>query len=69
MRLEQAAPHGVAARHTLAHRKYLQTEFTALSQAIELKYPNAEQRWALVAYRDTSDTYLTRWYDFRDDDR
>jgi hypothetical protein len=47
--------------------KYLQTEFTALSQAIELKYPNAEQRWALVAYRDTSDTYLTRWYDFRDD--
>jgi hypothetical protein len=47
--------------------RYLQTEFMALSQAIELKYPDAEQRWALVAYRDTSDTYLTRWYDFRDD--
>lgn len=46
---------------------YLQSEFTALSSAIESKYPNASQRWALVVYRDTTDDYVTRWFDFRDD--
>jgi hypothetical protein len=46
---------------------YLQSEFLALSKAIEEKYPNSQQRWALVAYRDTSDEYVTRWFDFRDD--
>ena len=46
--------------------QYLQTEFLALSAAIEDKYPNAEQRWSLVAYRDMGDDYLTRVFDFSD---
>jgi len=46
--------------------RYLQTEFLALSSAIEDKYPNAEQRWSLVAYRDMGDDYVTRVFDFSD---
>jgi len=46
--------------------RYLQTEFLALSSAIEDKYPNAEQRWSLVAYRDMGDEYVTRLFDFSD---
>ena len=45
--------------------RYLQTEFVAISRAIETKYPNAEQRWALVLYKDVGDEYLTRFFDFR----
>jgi hypothetical protein len=43
---------------------YLQTEFDALSSAIEAQYPQAEQRWALVLYRDEGDEYVTRAFDF-----
>ena len=46
---------------------YLQTEFVAISRAIESKYPNAAQRWALVLYKDVGDEYLTRYFDFRTD--
>ena len=46
--------------------RYLQTEFLALSHAIEANYPNSMQRWSLVVYKDTSDEYITRWFDFRD---
>ncbi|WP_437489765.1 vWA domain-containing protein [Sorangium sp. So ce1014] len=46
---------------------YLQTEFIALSDSIFAKYPNAEQRWSLVLYRDTEDDYVVRWFDFRND--
>jgi hypothetical protein len=45
---------------------YLQTEFLALSRAIEAEYPDASQRWSLVAYRDQGDTYVTRVFDFTD---
>lgn len=44
--------------------RYLQSEFDALSSAIEAAYPGAEQRWALVVYRDDGDEYLTRSFDF-----
>lgn len=44
--------------------RYLQTEFDALSLAIEERYPLAEQRWALVVYRDAGDAYVTRSFDF-----
>jgi hypothetical protein len=44
--------------------RYLQTEFEALSSAIESAYPDAEQRWALVVYRDVGDVYVTTTYDF-----
>lgn len=46
---------------------YLQTEFIALSESIFAMYPNAEQRWSLVLYRDTEDDYVVRWFDFRAD--
>ncbi|WP_437899359.1 vWA domain-containing protein [Sorangium sp. So ce124] len=46
---------------------YLQTEFIALSDSIFAKYPNAQQRWSLVLYRDTEDDYIVRWFDFRAD--
>jgi hypothetical protein len=46
---------------------YLQTEFLALSQSIEDLYPDSDQRWSLVAYRDMGDAYLTREYDFDSD--
>ena len=46
---------------------YLQTEFDAISTSISQQYPNAEQRWSLVVYRDETDEYVTRWFDFRDD--
>jgi hypothetical protein len=45
---------------------YLQSEFLALSAAIEDKYPDAEQRWSLVLYRDKGDEYVTRWFEFSD---
>jgi hypothetical protein len=46
---------------------YLQTEFLALSRSIQERYPNAQQRWALVVYRDDQDDYVARWFDFRAD--
>jgi hypothetical protein len=46
---------------------YLQREFTDLSTAIEQAYPAAEQRWALVVYKDVGDLYVTRQFDFRSD--
>jgi hypothetical protein len=46
---------------------YLQAEFVALSDAIFEQYPNAEQRWSLVLYRDEGDAYLTQKHDFVSD--
>ncbi len=46
---------------------YLQTEFSALAQAIATEHPNAAQRWSLVAYKDTGDEYVVRSFDFSDD--
>jgi hypothetical protein len=46
---------------------YLQTEFSALSKAIADAHPNAAQRWSLVVYRDVSDEYVVRSFDFSDD--
>ena len=46
---------------------YLQTEFEALSSQIETLYPNAEQRWALVLYRDVDDDYLVKTEPFTHD--
>jgi hypothetical protein len=46
---------------------YLQTEFVALTEAIGAAYPNAQQRWALVAYKDEADEYKVRWFDFNED--
>ena len=46
---------------------YLRTEFLALTASIAEEHPNAEQRWALVVYRDEGDAYVTRSTDFTDD--
>jgi hypothetical protein len=46
---------------------YLQTEFLALSQSIEDLYPDSDQRWSLVVYRDVGDAYVTHEYDFEGD--
>jgi hypothetical protein len=47
--------------------RYLTTEFLALHAAIGARYPDAEQRWSLVVYKDVVDEYIVRWFDFRDD--
>jgi len=46
---------------------YLQKEFSALTSSIAQRFPNADQRWSLVVYRDHGDQFVTRWYDFRSD--
>jgi hypothetical protein len=46
---------------------YLQAEFLSLSSRIAEQYPDAEQRWSLVAYKDDDDEYVARWFDFRSD--
>lgn len=46
---------------------YLNAEFLNIHAAIEAQYPGAEQRWSLVAYKDTSDPVVVEWYDFRAD--
>jgi hypothetical protein len=45
---------------------YLQKEFDALATTIQTKYPGSAQHWSLVLYRDTTDDYVVRWFDFRD---
>jgi Mg-chelatase subunit ChlD len=47
--------------------RYLQKEFSALTSSIAQRFPNADQRWSLVVYRDHGDQFVTRWYDFRSD--
>jgi hypothetical protein len=46
---------------------YLQAEFDALAATIQAKYPGAAQHWSLVLYKDATDEYVTRWFDFRAD--
>ncbi len=48
---------------------YLTAEFAGISSSIGAAFPNADQRWALVVYRDTPDTdqgdeYVVRSFDF-----
>lgn len=45
---------------------YLQREFDAIAATIQSKYPSSQQRWSLVVYRDATDPYIVRWFDFRD---
>jgi hypothetical protein len=42
----------------------LKETMDSISKTIKSKYPNIKIRYALVAYRDISDEYLTRVYDF-----
>ncbi len=45
---------------------YLQKEFDALAATIGARFPGSEQHWSLVLYKDTTDDYIVRWFDFRD---
>ncbi|MCA9608289.1 MAG: VWA domain-containing protein [Myxococcales bacterium] len=45
--------------------RYLQAELDAIAAAIDTAYPDASARWALIVYRDTTDEYVTRVFDFR----
>ena len=44
-----------------------QREKAAQVTSIEAKYPDSEQRWSLVLYKDEGDEYVSRWFDFRQD--
>jgi len=46
---------------------YLQQELESISKTIEDAYPDSDQHWALVVYRDTSDAYVTHQIDFTAD--
>jgi hypothetical protein len=51
---------------------YLQAEFASIGADVRAAYPTAQQRWALVLYRDRPDTdpddaYVVKHYDFTDD--
>jgi hypothetical protein len=46
---------------------YLQTELSSISRRIEETYPNAEQHWSLIVYRDEGDAYVVREFDFTAD--
>jgi hypothetical protein len=46
---------------------YLQSEFISIAKSIGDKYPDADEHYALMLYRDHVDEYLTRTFDFTDD--
>jgi hypothetical protein len=46
---------------------YLKREFSDLAATISAIYPQSEQRWGLVVYRDRGDEYLARAFDFTAD--
>lgn len=46
---------------------YLDKEFDELTTSIAAKFPNADQHWSLVAYRDVGDAYVVLPIDFEAD--
>jgi hypothetical protein len=44
--------------------KYLQSEIRGITTAIQKRFPEVEQRFALILYRDDGDEYVTRPFDF-----
>ncbi|MFT3927154.1 MAG: vWA domain-containing protein [Myxococcales bacterium] len=45
---------------------YLETELSSISKTLAERFPNAAQRWSMIAYRDTGDAYVVRTVDFAD---
>lgn len=43
---------------------YLKVELKSIAEAVSAAYPDITQEYALVAYRDASDAYVTRTIDF-----
>jgi hypothetical protein len=44
--------------------QYIQVEMTDIVAAISEAFPNVDQRYALIVYRDQGDDYVTRTFDF-----
>jgi len=44
--------------------EYLKVEIDSIATAIHRMFPNVDQRYALVLYRDEGDAYVTRTFDF-----
>ncbi|MHB1036289.1 MAG: vWA domain-containing protein [Pirellulales bacterium] len=44
--------------------EYLKVEIDGIAQSIREMFPNVDQRYALVVYRDQGDQYVTRTFDF-----
>jgi len=44
--------------------EYLKVEIDAIAQSIHEMFPNVDQRYALVVYRDQGDEYVFRTFDF-----
>lgn len=47
--------------------EYLKVEIQDIAEAIERHFPNVDQRFALIVYRDTGDEYVTKVFDFSTD--
>lgn len=45
---------------------YLKTEIDDIAETVHRMFPDVDQRFALVVYRDHGDQYVTRSYDFTD---
>ena len=43
---------------------YLKVEIDSIAQKVKSLFPNVDQRFAVVFYRDNGDAYVTRAYDF-----
>lgn len=43
---------------------YLKAEIDGIARAVHERYPNVDQRFALILYRDQGDEYVTRTFDF-----
>lgn len=43
---------------------YLKVEIDDIAAAVKRRFPNVEQRFALILYRDDGDDYVTRTFDF-----
>ncbi|MEZ6123306.1 MAG: vWA domain-containing protein [Planctomycetaceae bacterium] len=44
--------------------EYLKTEIDSIAAAVNRMFPDVDQRYALVTYRDNGDEYVTRSFDF-----
>ncbi len=44
--------------------EYLKVEFRAIVERIAERFPQVDQRWALVVYRDKGDAYVVKDYEF-----
>ncbi|MFP6763563.1 MAG: vWA domain-containing protein [Planctomycetaceae bacterium] len=43
---------------------YLKVEIDSIATAVQQLFPNVDQRYALILYRDNGDEYVTRTFDF-----